>query len=207
MDFRYQLDGQLRTPMSRALQDVGEKYVDAVKVRAAEDTWRPSNLQTAYNLGKVLSELDDLGIALPEFHVTNECWIPLTSNTLAFSKLYVGLLEDCLNVATPELLSKIEDVLVSVMRTQVQHLLTSLTNSKLKQEVQDLLYQFIFKNRSKNENQESRIIIIFREKSFKIMPPIFATSLLPEHWNFTKVLQAKTLQNCSTCKNAFYFNR
>ncbi|XP_012288680.1 exocyst complex component 8 [Orussus abietinus] len=134
MDFRYQLDGQLRSPLARALQDAGEKYVDAVKVRAAEDTWRPSNLQTQQNLDKLVAELDDLGIPVPQSYLSNVSWILLTNNTLAFSKLYISLLEDCLSVTTPELLSTIDGVLVSVLRTQIQHLTAALSNSKLKQE-------------------------------------------------------------------------
>lgn len=136
MDFRYQLDGQLRSPLAKAIQDAGEKYVDIVKVHIAEDTWRPKNLETNKNLQKLLSELDDLGITVPSFYVTNNCWIELTNNTLAFSKLYVSLLEDCLSVATPELMATIDGVLISVMRVQVQHICGSLTNPKLKQERQ-----------------------------------------------------------------------
>ena len=146
MDFRYQLDGQLRSPLARALQDSGEKYVDAVKVRAAEDSWRPSNLQTSQNLQKLLTELDDLGISLPSNYITSDCWISLTSNTVAFARLYVGLLEDCLSVATPELIVTIDGVLISVMRAQVQHLVSSLLNPKLKQEVSSraFLTRFVY---------------------------------------------------------------
>ncbi|KAF7992534.1 hypothetical protein HCN44_004878 [Aphidius gifuensis] len=134
IDLRYQLDGQLRTPLTRALQDSGEKYIDAVKVRAAEDIWRPTNCMTTYNLQKILTELDDLGIAVPISYRTDDCWLSLTSNTLAFARLYIGLLEDCLSVTTPELINTIDDVLISVMHAQVQHLTSSLNNPKLKQE-------------------------------------------------------------------------
>ncbi|XP_034184652.1 exocyst complex component Exo84 [Osmia lignaria lignaria] len=136
MDFRYQLDGQLRSPLAKAIQDAGEKYVDIVKVHVAEDTWRPTNLETNKNLQKLLSELDDLGVTVPSSYLTNNCWIQLSNNTLTFSKLYVSLLEDCLSVATPELMATIDGVLVSVMRAQVQHVCGSLTNPKLKQERQ-----------------------------------------------------------------------
>ncbi|XP_015123198.1 exocyst complex component 8 [Diachasma alloeum] len=134
MDLRYQLDGQLRVPLVRALQDAGEKYLDAVKVRAGEDTWRPSNLQNPQNLDKLLSELDDQGIPVPKSCLTGDCWISLTSNTIAFARLYVGLLVDCLSVATPELIYTIDNVLVLVMKAQVQHLVASLNNIKFKQE-------------------------------------------------------------------------
>ncbi|XP_034946128.1 exocyst complex component 8 [Chelonus insularis] len=134
IDLRYQLDGQLRSPLAKALQEAGEKYVDAVKVRAAEDNWHPSNMQTSQNLQKLLAELDDLGIPVPTAFVTSDCWISLTSNTLAFSRLYVGLLEDCLSVSTPELIRTIDNVLISVMRTQVEHLIASIENPKFKQQ-------------------------------------------------------------------------
>ncbi|CAL7942766.1 unnamed protein product [Xylocopa violacea] len=135
MDFRYQLDGQLRSPLAKAIQDTGDKYVDIVKAHVTDDTWRPTNLESSKNVQKLLSELDDLGITVPSSYLTNDCWIALTDNTLTFSKIYVSLLEDCLSIATPELMSIIDGVLVSVMRVQVQHITMSLTNPKLKQEV------------------------------------------------------------------------
>ncbi|KAK2581389.1 hypothetical protein KPH14_005073 [Odynerus spinipes] len=134
MDFRYQLDGQLRSPLSKAIQDTSESYIDTVKAQAAEDVWNPTNLQTSQNLQKLLSELDDLGIGVPQTYLTNDSWISLTNNTLAFSKLYVSLLEDCLSIATAELMTTIDTALLSLMRTEVQHLITSLNNPKLKQE-------------------------------------------------------------------------
>lgn len=135
MDFRYQLDGQLRSPLAKAIQDAGKNCVHTVKVNVTGDTWRPTNLETSQNLQKLLSELDDLGIGLPSLYATNDCWIPLTYNTLTFSKLYVSLLEDCLSIATSELMATIDNVLLTVMRIQVQHLVLSLTDPKLKQEV------------------------------------------------------------------------
>lgn len=139
MDFRYQLDGQLRSPLAKAIQDAGVNCIDTVKHHVAEDTWRPTNLETSQNLQKLLSDLDDLGIGVPSSYSTNDCWISLTNNILSFSKIYVSLLEDCLSVATPELMSTIDSVLVSVMRAEVQHLIVSLTDPKLKQEVTNII--------------------------------------------------------------------
>ncbi|XP_006607261.1 exocyst complex component 8 [Apis dorsata] len=136
MDFRYQLDGQLRSPLAKAIQDTGEKYIDTVKEYIAKDTWRPTNLESCKNVQKFLLEFDDLGITVPSSYITNDCWIALTDNTLTFSKIYVSLLEDCLSVATPELMAIIDSVLISVMRIQVQHIIVSLTNPRLKQEKQ-----------------------------------------------------------------------
>ncbi|XP_076167911.1 exocyst complex component Exo84 [Ptiloglossa arizonensis] len=136
MDFRYQLDGQLRSPLAKAIQEAGEKYIDIVKVHIAEDSWRPTNLETSKNVQNLLSELDDLGITVPSSYIKNDRWITLTDNTLAFSKIYVSLLEDCLSVATPELMATIDAVLISVMQIQEQHIVVSITNPKLKQKKQ-----------------------------------------------------------------------
>lgn len=144
MDFRYQLDGQLRSPLAKAIQDTGEKYVDIVKVHIAEDTWRPTNLENQKNVQKLLSEFDDLGITVPSSYLANDCWIALTDNSLAFSRIYVSLLEDCLSVATPELMAIIDTVLIAVMRIQVQHIIISLTNPKLKPEVINFLSCLIY---------------------------------------------------------------
>lgn len=144
MDFRYQLDGQLRSPLAKAIQDIGEKYVDTVKEYIAKDTWRPTNLESCKNVQKFLSEFDDLGITVPSSYITNDCWIALTDNTLTFSKIYVSLLEDCLSVATPELMAIIDSVLISVMRIQVQHIIVSLTNPRLKQEVIAFFFMLLF---------------------------------------------------------------
>ncbi|CAG2066159.1 unnamed protein product, partial [Timema podura] len=109
LDLRYQLDGLLRTPLTRALRDSREKLVDAVKLRAAEDKWHPLNLQNKAGLSKFLQEMSDIGIASIHTHVTGACWVGLTGNTVAFSKLYLSLLEDCVRLATPELVFTIDE--------------------------------------------------------------------------------------------------
>lgn len=52
IDFRYQLDGALRAPLNKALSDAKDKFVDAIKVRAAEDKWIPINLNTRSALAR-----------------------------------------------------------------------------------------------------------------------------------------------------------
>ncbi|PSN36893.1 hypothetical protein C0J52_11426 [Blattella germanica] len=134
VDLRYQLDGLLRTPLTRALKDSREKLVDAVKLRAAEDKWRPMNLHSKAGLNKLVQEMSDIGIASIHTYVTGDCWIGLTGNTVAFSKLYLTLLEDCLRLATPELLHTIDEVLGDVFQAQMMHVEASLTSDKYKTE-------------------------------------------------------------------------
>ena len=73
VDLRYQLDGLLRTPLTRALHDAREKLIDAVKLRAAEDKWHPMNLQSKAGLTKFLQEMSDIGIANIHTYVTGWC--------------------------------------------------------------------------------------------------------------------------------------
>ncbi|PNF29098.1 hypothetical protein B7P43_G12612 [Cryptotermes secundus] len=72
VDLRYQLDGLLRTPLTRALRDAREKLVDAVKLRAVEDKWHPMNLQSKAGLTKFLQEMSDIGIASIHTYVTGQ---------------------------------------------------------------------------------------------------------------------------------------
>lgn len=134
LDLCYQLDGQLRGPLSRALRETREKLVDAVKMRAAEDRWRPTNFQSKSGLKKFLQEMSDIGIASMHSHVTGECWINLTTNTIAFSKLYLSLLEDCLRLTTPELQHTVDEVLGDVFHAQLKHVEASLSSEKLQSE-------------------------------------------------------------------------
>ncbi|PNF29096.1 Exocyst complex component 8 [Cryptotermes secundus] len=135
VDLRYQLDGLLRTPLTRALRDAREKLVDAVKLRAVEDKWHPMNLQSKAGLTKFLQEMSDIGIASIHTYVTGDCWLGLTSNTVAFSKLYLMLLDDCLRLATPELQYTVDDVLSDVFQAQMLHVEASCSSEKYKAEV------------------------------------------------------------------------
>lgn len=68
-----------------------------------------------------------------------DCWLGLTANTVAFSKLYLTLLEDCLRLATPELLYTVDDVLSDVFKAQMLHVEASLSSDKYMAEVRNSL--------------------------------------------------------------------
>jgi len=64
-----------------------------------------------------------------------DCWLGLTANTVAFSKLYLTFLEDCLRLATPELLYTVDEVLSDVFKAQMLHVEASLSSHKYVVEV------------------------------------------------------------------------
>lgn len=141
LDLRYQLDGQLRQPLVRLLRETREKLVDAVKMRAVEDRWRPTNLQNKAGLQRFLQEMSEIGIENLESQVTGDCWVNLTSSTVAFTKLYLPLLDDCLRLSTPELQHTVDEVLGDVFQAQLKHVEASVASDKLRAE-----RQFIHKN-------------------------------------------------------------
>lgn len=52
VDFRYQLDGALRSSLSKALNDARDKFIDSIKLRAIDDKWIPMNLNTKSGLAR-----------------------------------------------------------------------------------------------------------------------------------------------------------
>jgi hypothetical protein len=84
-----------------------------------------------------------LSIYIYLFIYIGDCWLGLTSNTVAFSKLYLMLLEDCLRLATPELLYTVDDVLSDVFQAQMLHVEASCSSDKYKAEVWNSLLLWI----------------------------------------------------------------
>ncbi|KAF7270056.1 exocyst complex component Exo84 [Rhynchophorus ferrugineus] len=120
VDFRYQLDGTLRSSLVKAFRDTREKLIDSIKIRATEDKWIPMNLVTKASLARYLQEYATMGLRLDSF-VTGDVWLQLTSSNIAFTKTFVTLLDDCLKLKTTELLHVIEETLYIVFDAQLRH--------------------------------------------------------------------------------------
>ncbi|KAL1130922.1 hypothetical protein AAG570_012163, partial [Ranatra chinensis] len=120
LDMRYQLDGQLCSPVSRCLNETRDKLIEAVKVRCAEDTWHPSQ-HGKVALHKLQEEFTAAGLPSLQPYVTGDGWLELTSNTLSFTKLYCSLLDDGLTLCTPDLEHSLGKVLYDVFDAQLKH--------------------------------------------------------------------------------------
>ncbi|KAJ3653241.1 hypothetical protein Zmor_012503 [Zophobas morio] len=129
VDLCYQLDGALRTPLMQALKDTRDKSIEVAKLRALEDKWIPMNLRSKTGLARFLLQYSEMGLKLDDY-VTGDIWIQLTNSTLVFAKLYLTLLNDCLQLETTELLHTINEVLYDVFEAQVRHVESSLRNEK-----------------------------------------------------------------------------
>lgn len=120
VDLGYQVDGALRTYITKALKDAKDKLCDSVKVRASEDKWIPTNLKSKTGLTKFLQEYSEMGLKLDSY-ITGDVWLQLTTNTLAFTKLIINLLNDVLKIRTTELIHAINETLYSVFDAQIRH--------------------------------------------------------------------------------------
>uniref|UniRef100_A0A0A9YHQ1 Exocyst complex component 8 n=1 Tax=Lygus hesperus TaxID=30085 RepID=A0A0A9YHQ1_LYGHE len=116
LDLEYHLEGHLITPVTKALAETREKLLDAVRLRCAEDIWRPAKAPRS-----------SLASLAPS---TEEGAHDLTLNSLAFIKLYNSLLDDCLTIAWPDLEHAMSKVLYDVFDAQLKHIAASRDNNK-----------------------------------------------------------------------------
>lgn len=63
----YQLDGSLRSPLTKALRDGKVKLIDSIKLRAIEEKWIPMNLHSKSALARFLTEHAHMGIKLDQY--------------------------------------------------------------------------------------------------------------------------------------------
>lgn len=66
----YQIDGQLRTPLIKALSETKDKLLESVNAKAAEEKWHLTNLRSGQQSKTLVSEFEDIGIATTEKYTT-----------------------------------------------------------------------------------------------------------------------------------------
>uniref|UniRef100_A0A1B6FB48 Exocyst complex component 8 n=1 Tax=Cuerna arida TaxID=1464854 RepID=A0A1B6FB48_9HEMI len=130
MDLCYQLDGQLNTAITRCLVEARDKLVEAVKLRCAEDNWRRLNLHSVSAVQKLHSEFSESGVTITKY-VTGDFWLELTANTVAFTKLYLSLVNDGLRLANSDMAYTLDRVFYDVLSTHFKHLVSSIKSDKL----------------------------------------------------------------------------
>nr|XP_023022434.1 exocyst complex component 8 [Leptinotarsa decemlineata] len=140
VDLCYQLDGSLMSSLTKALKDARDKLIDSVKLRAIDDKWIPINLHSKSALARCLQEHAQMGLHL-ESYITGDTWLQLTPSTLAFTKMFLLFLNDCLKLKTNELMFTIDEMLYSVFEAQVRH-----NENSLRIEMNQDQRQFLTKN-------------------------------------------------------------
>lgn len=130
LDLTFVLNNSLQRYVERIISESRDKLLEAIKLRSNEDKWRAQNHQNTMNLKKFLDDMKDIGIDNMEAYVFEECWISLTSNTTAFSKMYLNFLDDLLKLYTSKVRSLVNSALVTTFQTQMFHVANSYQNAE-----------------------------------------------------------------------------
>ena len=62
LDLTFALHILLMRDVERWIKDGSQKMVEAVKLRAQEDTWKPTKFETKDQLTKFIEDMNDIGI-------------------------------------------------------------------------------------------------------------------------------------------------
>ncbi|XP_050537306.1 exocyst complex component 8 isoform X2 [Daktulosphaira vitifoliae] len=63
IDLKFQIDGQLRIPLSKSINDIKDKILEVLKIRFSEEKWRPYNLKTKQQRDKLIEEFKNNGFS------------------------------------------------------------------------------------------------------------------------------------------------
>lgn len=143
LDLSFVLNELLSSHVERLVTEMRDKLLEAIKLRANDDKWRPQNLQNTTNSKKLLDDLREMGFDTVETYLFDECWLTLTANTTAFAKMYVNFLEDLLKLYTPTVHVLINDALSITFQTHLFHV-----KNAYQKESDYAERQFVMKNAS-----------------------------------------------------------
>jgi hypothetical protein len=133
LDLTFSLLTLLQPDLHRAVQEAREKLIEAIKLRAAEDKWRPINTQSQAGLRKFVADMLELGLDVSGY-VYDECWISVTTPTIQFSRTYLSYVEDSIKLIDTETHNLIVEGWCDVLRAQCRHIHDSFANEKLRTE-------------------------------------------------------------------------
>ncbi|XP_043209469.1 exocyst complex component 8-like [Amphibalanus amphitrite] len=134
LDVRQELDTALLRPVERAVTDARQKQLEAVRLRAAEDRWRPTNLQHAAGVARFQAEMRELGLPAAEQLPDESCRVPLTANTLQFCRSFLSLATELGRLSGGDLTPTVEDALAAVLLAQLQHAQQALQQERYRSE-------------------------------------------------------------------------
>ena len=109
------------------------------------------------------------------FHFSGDCWLELTSNTVAFTKSVMTLFEDCMKLYSSHLFHVIEDVLYEIFNIQFK----VLQSAKKLHKSSESEVIFLMKNTYQtimNERDLTAIVFIFSVREFIYLFTLVMTS-------------------------------
>ena len=134
MDLTFYLDKHLKADVERIINEIKDKLLEAIKLRAAEDKWVPQNFQNKIKISKFFEDMKDNGIQSIEKYVFDEFRVDLTSNSTTFAKSYLNAMKDLLKLSTSLTKKLVIEALVLTFKAQMKHIATSLKSPQFKAE-------------------------------------------------------------------------
>ncbi|XP_060841618.1 exocyst complex component 8 isoform X2 [Rhopalosiphum padi] len=128
IDLQFQIDGQLRIPLTKSINDIKDKTIEVIKIRFSEDKWKPFNLKTKQQRDKIVEEYTNYGFSNIESYNKGDSWIMLTQNTITFTRTYLLLLNDCLVLYSTDLANVIDQLLYEVFAAHCNYIKSSMKN-------------------------------------------------------------------------------
>ncbi|XP_022131060.2 exocyst complex component 8 [Pieris rapae] len=119
LDFRFQLNSYLRTPIKRALQEYKDKIVDSMKTKVTEDKWTPVNMHTKAGTNRFLIQMTDMGINLTKY-VINETWIDLSSSTIWFTQSVMTVQNIGIKIVTEEMMDVVDICIFAIFNARLE---------------------------------------------------------------------------------------
>ncbi|XP_064461321.1 exocyst complex component 8-like [Ornithodoros turicata] len=135
LDLCFVLEKLLKDDVERIITDSRDKALEAIKLRAAEDRWRPQNLQNKAGIQKLADDMLNLGVTNINDYTYDDVWVSLTSNTIAFCKTFLNLLDDLYKLYTPTTRTLISDSIIVTFKAQLRHVDASLANKNFRSSV------------------------------------------------------------------------
>ncbi|KRX46361.1 Exocyst complex component 8 [Trichinella murrelli] len=92
LDLKFELEMLFEPHIEKMLDETERLLIDAMKLRIAEDRWRPYNLRSKARLNQNISEMNELHLDISDFVFGREdCRLSLTSQICSFARAVVPL--------------------------------------------------------------------------------------------------------------------
>jgi hypothetical protein len=142
LDIVFMMDARFQSSIEKTVMEQRDKAVEAVKLRHAEDNWKPYNCATRSGMDKFVSDMVEAGVATIHSYVADQFMVNLTSNTINFSLAYFSLADHLLQLYTPGVRHLVNESLVNVLHAHLRHMEQAVRSDK----VNDVPPMFIVKN-------------------------------------------------------------
>lgn len=153
IDLLFVLNKTLKNDIKNLIQEIHNKFMEAIKLRANENPIQPLTFETKIKLNKFLAEMNEYDLDVQDFIIKNNndpkisYKIMLSYNTCTFAKSYLNTLKELLKLMhDPYSTRAINKILVQSFQWQMNYLRDSLYENRNNNNDNRFMEEFIRKN-------------------------------------------------------------